>query len=206
MIITIAAIKGGVGKTTISMIIAEMFARSKKSVVLLDLDKQGSAVEFAAKTKGTMTEVSPLDPKKIGVGKLPRRIREITNDYDVVIIDTPPGEIDVADVAIGESDFVLIPTLCETEPMRQAVNTFKDFEASSSALMLNMVDRTSRDYKDARGLLETHKLPLFKTEIPNWVSIKRIHGSDWNVDEATQKVFLEFFIEVVDNCKKAVAA
>ena len=97
--------KGGVGKTTLAVHIADALARTKRSVLLVDADPQGSALDWAASRHG-----EPLFP----VAGLPRasihkELSKLASGYDYVIIDGPPRVYDVARSAIMASDAVFVP-------------------------------------------------------------------------------------------------
>ena len=105
MIIGFLNQKGGVGKTTLAVNVADAMARQNKRVLLVDADPQGSALDWAAARRG--------DPM-FAVAGLPRasihkELPALAKGYDVVIIDGPPRVYDVARSAIMASDLVLIP-------------------------------------------------------------------------------------------------
>ncbi len=105
MIVALLNQKGGVGKTTLAVHIADALSRRSKRVLLVDADPQGSALDWAAARKG-----EPLFP----VAGLPRNsihkeLPKLSAGYDMVIIDGPPRVYDVARSAIMASDLVLVP-------------------------------------------------------------------------------------------------
>ncbi|WP_455465766.1 ParA family partition ATPase [Bartonella sp. B39] len=105
MIIGLLNQKGGVGKTTLSVNLAASFARTGERVLLIDVDPQGSALDWAAAREG--------DPLFSVVG-LPRatvhkEITQIAHNYDHIVIDGPPRVTDLARSALMASDLVLIP-------------------------------------------------------------------------------------------------
>ncbi|WP_208432854.1 ParA family partition ATPase [Bartonella taylorii] len=105
MIIGVLNQKGGVGKTTLSVNLAASFARTGARVLLIDVDPQGSALDWAAAREG--------DPLFSVVG-LPRatvhkEITQIGYNYDHIVIDGPPRVTDLARSALMASDLVLIP-------------------------------------------------------------------------------------------------
>ncbi|WP_273758595.1 ParA family partition ATPase [Bartonella sp. AU55XJBT] len=107
MIIGLLNQKGGVGKTTLSVNLAASFSRAGARVLLIDVDPQGSALDWAA-----AREDAPL----FSVIGLPRatvhkEIAQIGHSYDHIIIDGPPRVTDLARSALMASDFVLIPVL-----------------------------------------------------------------------------------------------
>lgn len=190
MIITVAAIKGGVGKTTLAMALAETMSRARpdRPVLLLDLDPQGSATGFAQRTDGLLTRVRPL----VGhtAGRLPRLIREAAASEDLVVIDTPPGHPDVTDAAMGEADLILVPTEPALDPLTQAVETVAMAQGmASTAVVLNQVKLGANDAEAARRVLERSGARVLKVEIPNWVAIARIDGSSWPTDQRVLTVY-----------------
>lgn len=191
MIITVAAIKGGVGKTTLSMALAETFSRAlpegEPAALLLDMDPQGSATGFKERTDGLKTRVKKLTGRS--AGQLSRLIRDETAGEKLVVIDTPPGHIDIADAAIGESDFVLIPTEPYLDPLTQAVETMAMTDGVPSAIVLNLVNQSANDAEAARKVLASGETRVLKIAVPNWVSIARIDGSSWPPEPKIETLF-----------------
>jgi chromosome partitioning protein len=105
MIVSLLNQKGGVGKTTLALHIATGLAQQGHKCLLLDADKQSSALDW-----GANREDAPLFPI-LGLPKatLHRELSKISKDYAHVIIDSPPHANDVARSAIMASDVILIP-------------------------------------------------------------------------------------------------
>lgn len=105
MILTLLNQKGGVGKTTLAVHIATGLAQRDFRCLLIDSDKQGSALDWAA------TREEPHLFPVVGLPKptLHKEIDKIGRDYAHVIIDSPPHANDVGRSAIMASDVILIP-------------------------------------------------------------------------------------------------
>jgi chromosome partitioning protein len=105
MIIGVLNQKGGVGKTTIAVNLAAVYAASGQRVLLVDADPQGSSLAWSAAREG--------DPAftVIGMPKptLHKDMPALAADYEMILIDGPPRVSELARAAILASDLVLIP-------------------------------------------------------------------------------------------------
>jgi len=108
--LTIAVLnqKGGVGKTTIATNLAAAARLDGRRTLLIDLDRQGSALDWsAARLVGSGLE--GLATVKADKALAIQRFREITDGYDVVVLDGPPRLGDVTRSAAVAADVVLVP-------------------------------------------------------------------------------------------------
>jgi chromosome partitioning protein len=91
MTITILAKKGGVGKSTVSLLLYEAFKKAGKSVAIRDWDAQGTSNKALAFIEGTRAEQNGI--------------------YDVLIFDTPPNLEHPATAAAARSaDLAIVVT------------------------------------------------------------------------------------------------
>ena len=166
--------KGGVGKTTLAVHLADALARKKSSVLLVDADPQGSALDWAASRSG-----DPLFP----VAGLPKptihkELPALAKGFDHVIIDGPPRVYDVARSAIMASDLVLIPV----QPSPYDVWAAKEIvdlihEATvyksdlKSAFVINRKIVNTALGRDVSDALADYPLPLMETAICQRVAL-----------------------------------
>ncbi len=111
MILTVAALKGGAGKTTLAVALAEVAARETGArVLLVDTDGQGSALAWTVRSEDAG------QPFKAGAVGLPSahladRLAAVGVDaYDLVVIDTPPGSGPIVTSALEVADLAILPT------------------------------------------------------------------------------------------------
>jgi chromosome partitioning protein len=103
---TIALIsqKGGVGKSTLAVHLAALAAEREK-VILMDLDPQGSAMEWANRRGDRPPDIMAAHPASIA-----REIeRAAAEGYEAVFIDTAPHADHAALQAARAADLIMIP-------------------------------------------------------------------------------------------------
>ena len=104
-VIAIVSQKGGVGKSTLAVHLATEANAQGQRVLLLDLDPQGSAMEWASRRGDLPPDVSGANPASIG-----KEIeRAKSENYDLVVIDTAPHADHAALQAARAADIVAIP-------------------------------------------------------------------------------------------------
>lgn len=105
MIISFCSLKGGPGKTTLSIHLAHAITLAGKRALLIDADPQQSASNWVAARE----DKPPFPVVGMARESLHRDIADIAGGYDYTVIDTPPRVSALARSAILASDLVIIP-------------------------------------------------------------------------------------------------
>lgn len=107
MLIAVAGLKGGIGKTTVTLHLAgEAFARGMR-VLVVDADVQRSALTWA----DVATEAKQAAPLVVAMSSaLHKQLPPLAKDYDLTIVDAPPRGDVLTRAALMVVDLVLLPT------------------------------------------------------------------------------------------------
>jgi chromosome partitioning protein len=108
MIVVVAALKGGVGKTTTSVYLAAVAASNRRSATLVDSDPQASAADWVESSGDSAFERVTLVEAPTE-RMLTKALDRIGSD-DVAVVDTPPGNERLLAKAIDAADAIVIPT------------------------------------------------------------------------------------------------
>lgn len=102
--VTIWNYKGGVGKTTISLILSQTAARQGLKVLAIDLDEQKNLSEALKLSRSNFPSID------IRTDLIPEYAHE---DFDFYVIDTHPSKDDTVKSAMQFADIVLVPILTD---------------------------------------------------------------------------------------------
>lgn len=176
MIITLANVKGGSGKTTAAMHLAAALHQEGTPVVAIDADAQGSSIRWAGKARKAQ-EPLPFSVESLATKQLVWKLDEITAGRTAVI-DCGPGDADIITAAIDVADVVVIPANASEDDIDQAAVTIEQCRASDipSGVLLSRI-RTSESLPSMfRSDLTAAGVHVFQTEIHELVRL-RAHGA-----------------------------
>ena len=107
MIIVVAALKGGVGKTTTSVYLGAL-AAARRPATLVDADPQASAADWIESSEDEHLERLTL--VEAPTDRLLIKALDRIDPEEVAVIDTPPGTERLLVKAIERADAVVVPT------------------------------------------------------------------------------------------------
>jgi chromosome partitioning protein len=174
MVIAVTNLKGGVGKTTITINLAVGFALRGKTVCIVDTDLgQKSSMEWA----GNRDESRPKIPVYgVMVKQITKEVAELSKKYDVVLIDGTPQLNEVADRTIIASDLILIPLSASMFDFRGFQNFLERYvqmkemkEANGgnveARILLNRIEKNRNVTKQIEEELKEYELPVLASKI-----------------------------------------
>lgn len=148
MIVVVAALKGGVGKTTTSVYLSAVAAASKREVTLVDSDPQASSADWVENAADEVLEQVTLieAPTERMLTKALARV----DTEDVAIVDTPPGNDRLLVKAIEVADAIVIPTrIGGVETLRVSAVLDLVPRRFPVGLVICSARTYTRDYQDA---------------------------------------------------------
>src|SRR5260221_12936504 len=178
--LALANLKPGTGKTTSAVWLAHVFAEAGNRVLLVDADPSGSALEWsdlAAMYPGVPPPTAfPFRIVALPSPEMHRRVPEIAQADDVVIIDAPQLE-DHAAIALSAlryADEILIPCapspieINRTTPVRDEISEVAGFRKvpARSAVLLNRCIVRANSTDDAHEPRQGLAYDVLATAVP----------------------------------------
>jgi chromosome partitioning protein len=108
VIIVVAALKGGVGKTTTAVYLAALAAASRRNVTLIDADPQASAAEWVETSPDETLQA--LEVVEAPTDRLLLKAIDAIDRDDVAVVDSPPGQEQRLAKALDRANVAVVPT------------------------------------------------------------------------------------------------
>ena len=180
-VISVCSTKGGVGKTTMVICLADAFARQGGSVAILDADPNGHI--------GSWRERAGDDCDVASVGEvddttLIDAIDAAAAEHALVFVDLEGAASRAVTYAIAASDLVLIPTKVSGMDLQEVFRTYEVVQRTERLLkrpirarvvFTQMSPLLSKVASHARREIEAAALPVLKTEVIQRVAYQAIH-------------------------------
>ena len=193
-IVSVLSQKGGTGKTTAVRTLTDVFRRVDLSVLAIDLDPQGNLSDYfdvdpeasptvgdvlAGRSKARAAVHDGIIPANLGLaeaelalgGKMGRELalkkalRELRDDYDLIMIDCPPALGLLTVNALVASDHALISGEAQYFSLQGVEQALEVIELARENLnpdlewlgvMLNIADMRTRHSREAFDSLRQH--------------------------------------------------
>ena len=162
-VVTLAATKGGVGKTTLTAALAVRAAQESRRVALIDLDPQESLIswwERRGKTK---------NPKLFEIDATTEAIELLMSQgWEWVFIDTSPAKIELIEPGIAVADLVIIPcrpSALDVEQVGVPVEMCEQFN-KPYAFVLNHAPTSWKLTKSTAAYLNSTNGTVLGTAVP----------------------------------------
>lgn len=183
MIIAVANLKGGCGKTTSAIGLATAAARDGKTVKVLDADSQASACLWAEYAEEASSPL-PFAVDVANMVTMKRQTKTAKGSWDEwVIIDCPPSG-NVIDAAAEIADMVVVPTGTGQADFSKAFAVTQTLEANEKtyAVLITQARKNTSSLNSTLIDLNTHDVSFFETIIYQREDLKAYYGNAFGSD------------------------
>lgn len=189
MVITFLNLKGGCGKTTLSIHVASTLALAGKKVLLVDADEQKSALHWAeTREKEPLFTIAGIPSNTIH-----KQIKLMSEDYDFIIVDGPPRTSSISRSCVVASDIVIIPVTPSPydvwaaneiiEILTNVKHSLSDYKQIKAGIVINRKIHNTNLGNEVVGALKEYDMPIFDTIIHQRVAYAESAASGTSVIE-----------------------
>jgi chromosome partitioning protein len=203
--IVFASPKGGVGKTTSCLLLAQMLARAGSTVIVVDADARHRCSRWIADQQGNRYAAIPqaIQVENAGSEDVQEKIEAAAETAEYVIVDLQGAADLTMYEAIQVADFVIVPTKPSDMDLEEATATMrliykhqkaiqkagnKDYRLPFGVLftMTNAAVR-SRTMKHIETSLNAARVPIFETELHERDAYRAFYSFRTTLDQLTDK-------------------
>lgn len=166
--------KGGVGKTTASIMLAAAAYKRGIPIVVYDADPQASASRWA-EVADVRNDPLDFEVKRVDAQFL-RNLPSGTTGWE--IIDTPPGNASEIQAAVDTADLVIVPTHPAPMDLDRVWPTLEAIQHRMVGVLLIGVHERRRLYRETRNLFEDQGVATFYSTVPEREDIKVAFGTN----------------------------
>ena len=168
MIIVVANSKGGVGKSTVAVLLCDWLRTQGHRVALADCDTQQSSSVWCKEALDDIHIVRLGTPDEI-IEQLP----QLDKEFDYVVADGPGSNVDTSRTLLLVAHLALVPckaSMLEVRALEQATRFIRQAhlvrpDQPRAVIILSMVGRNYRLTQDMRNAAAALKLPLAQTPL-----------------------------------------
>jgi chromosome partitioning protein len=169
-VVSIAQQKGGAGKTTLAVQLGIAWLVAGKRIAMLDIDPQASLFTwFNLRRRRLGDQAGGLVVQGLSGWRLGGELRRFRQDFDHVLVDSPPHAETDAKTAIRQADLVLLP--CQPNALdvwaTKATLEFARSERTDALLVLNRVPPRGRAAELIRAEIAAAGWPLAAASLGN---------------------------------------
>lgn len=206
-LITIAAPKGGSGKTTITAALAARASNDSKRIAIIDLNS-----DQASLTQWWYARGEPKNPRLFADVENIKDDTELLrlDGWDYVFIDTPPGSMDLIEATIMIADAVVIPvrpSILDVSSIDAVVEMCLSRHKPFS-FVLSAVDSRFKKLKTAAIAALRSDGPIFRTHVTykaHYINAMTVGKTGPETDKNLAKEIDGLWSEVKELAGKAIA-
>ena len=188
--------KGGTGKSTSALLLAEQLARNKMSVAIIDNDPSQNLVHWSEMRKRAERPIPFTVYKKATPENYDELVDEISDDTDVLIVDMEGVKDLMANVVTMTADLVVIPMQASPMDARNAASQLSIIKIASKhtkrkipyCFVFTRTNATiaTRLYQSIRTEMGDH--PILSVNIVERAAYKHMHEDGSLLFELDEKL------------------